>query len=355
MLVINRYDWSSYDKRGLLEGEEPAAGIGIADYAATGNGRTSAEWTGSGDGVMLECGGEYEFGRFSFDVAGERAGRVRSFLYFRATTGFTQTRCGELPREPLLELLTDGERHARRLARGFDFSGFGEFRKIIDMHTMAPAPMLPPRWAGRLLGPFATEARVFEDADLEALRASVGGKEICAATELFPAVFSAPARPFEPSLAELVCALMDELAMSWLAGPALAALDGAATGRKDVAARMFPRHATQPSLDRMAHTALLEADDSPRDGQHRALCGRLGSFLEQRGAQLGGASGVAACHVHAALLCVLAELLELATNSARDNRRPCICPADVRLPVAMHDPELEAMFGFSRALWVPME
>jgi hypothetical protein len=49
-------------------------------------------------------------------------------------------------------------------------------------HTMQPRLMPPPRWAELLLGPYsrgvaaAEQERVFEDRDLEALRAACGGK-----------------------------------------------------------------------------------------------------------------------------------------------------------------------------------
>jgi hypothetical protein len=195
VLVINRYDWSWTDRRGLVVGEEATAGIGLADYAAaTTVGKTSDDWTASGDGVMLECDGEYEFGRFGYHPDGcdgqlqqqpeqeQHCGQANSFLYFRATTTFTQTRLGPPPREPLLELLTDDERYARRLAGGVTFLGFDFFKKILNKHTMQPEPIPPPRWAGQLLGPFSTvnevceePTRIFEDSDLEALQLAVGG------------------------------------------------------------------------------------------------------------------------------------------------------------------------------------
>jgi hypothetical protein len=137
-----------------------------------------------------------------------------------------------------------------------------------------------------------------------------------------------------------------------------------------VAARLFPEHAKDMNLDRMAHAAFVAADG---DGPQTALQQRICAFLAKRGVRFGGTSGgaddgacagsndgadgdigggITARHLHAALESVFSELLELATNHARDCRRKRICPCDVRIPVAMHDPSLVAMFGRSHALWI---
>ena len=55
-------------------------------------------WVTSGEGVILPCeDGEYEFGRFAFDPAGN--GEAHAFLYFHNWTDFTET--GFLGRPPL--------------------------------------------------------------------------------------------------------------------------------------------------------------------------------------------------------------------------------------------------------------
>jgi len=99
---------------------------------------------------------------------------------------------------------------------------------------LAPSPIPPPRWAGRLLGPFTNEARVFEVAELDALRPAVDGIE----------------RSFEPSLVAAVCGLLNEMAMSWLAGPVLEVLleseeAGGDEEAEGAAAQLFPKHAIQ--------------------------------------------------------------------------------------------------------------
>ena len=76
--------------------------IGIADYAAAGRGDSST-WVASGEGVILRCEGEYEFGRFAFDPAGD--GEAHAFPYFRNFTNFAET--GFLGRPPLRQDLTE--------------------------------------------------------------------------------------------------------------------------------------------------------------------------------------------------------------------------------------------------------
>ena len=110
VLVINRYDWSHYDSRGKSDNDDDNdedvgdfdPKIGIADYAAAGRGDSSI-WVARGEGVILRCEGEYEFGRFAFDPAGD--GEAHAFLYFRASTDFTST--GFLGRPPLRQDLTE--------------------------------------------------------------------------------------------------------------------------------------------------------------------------------------------------------------------------------------------------------
>ena len=130
-------------------------------------------------------------------------------------------------------------------------------------------------------------------------------------------------------------------------------------GREAVLARLFPNRGEVRSLDKLVHDAVLSgaADD---EGRREALCGRIGDFFAQREVTLadsqvvgrtGAAAGLSGRELCAAMVLALGEILEMAGDCARDHRRDHVCPCDLRLTVALNDPELEAMFGRCRVLW----
>lgn len=375
VFVINRYDWSWTDTRGLADGAEPQEGIGLADYRAAGGGSSSV-WEASAEGAMLPCEGEYEFGRFSYST---QTGESYAFLYFRASTVFTKT--SFRGKSPLRVELTHAERYAQRLAKHHDggFSGFHTLQSRLDKHTLQPSPLPPQRWAEKLLGPFRREAdgeHVLDIIDLDAMRRVV--------TEL----------QFEPTLLDETLGLMDELWMAWLAGHAMETMadmlqpnrplvEGQEEERNpngsapepvqleqatnavqqpvDAGARLFPKHANATmSLDKLAYDAMESTCRDPRESAWRtALSERIHEFMARRGITLADAPNAdavstlpSAQKLCAALEAISRELLELGSNYARDSHREFLCPCDLRLPVAMFDAEMEDAFGRAHALWV---
>ncbi len=388
VLVINRYDWSWTDTRGLADGANAQEGIGLADHGAAGHGATSSAWEASGDGAMLPCEGEYEFGRFGYNL---QTGESYSFLYFRAGTAFTHT--GFRGRSPLHVELTHAERYTQRLANRHDggFSGFHALQSRLDSDTLRPSTVPPQRWEGKLLGPFRRRVDTARDDDEEDTdpQQSDGGEHVLHVIDLDAMRSLATELQFEPSLIEETLALMDELWMAWLAGHGVETLadlpcinqsarDGqegepTTTGSTfepelveeavqqpifNAGAQLFPKHGAM-CLDKLAYDAMvssvLAVDDSAR---RTALSRRVQAFVSKRGISLPLARTGAdptlpsAQEICAALEALSRELLELGSNHARDTHREFLCPCDLRLPVAMFDPELENAFGRARALWV---
>ncbi|KAK3285236.1 hypothetical protein CYMTET_7151 [Cymbomonas tetramitiformis] len=316
--VINRYDWSYYDKRGLEEGEEAQEGICLVDYAH--GGERSETWSDAG--LVLDVTGEYQFGRLEF-----AEGAARAFLYFTTNTEFTQT-CFASGSTTLRELLTPDERYKRKIEAGEAFDGLEIINRIIFHNTQRPSD---------LVGPFSPEDRIFVMHDFEAILAASSG----------------PTKRFEPALQDAISVVLDECIMSFLVAKFIPQLGAAAEGRL-IADALFPRHTSHNTVDYHAHRALCgEERKEPCVGLERTIvCERLQSFVANHGA---GSGWTETRSLSTSALCamfewLLTEIFDLAKNSSRDCSRPFIVPADVRTAIAF-DQELVALLGQSFAFW----
>lgn len=206
VLVINRYDWGYYDKRGKKElgihetdPVYPPFGVGLVD-------RESAEeqvlqWKDQAveERAQVEAGAwlhiphaEYLFGRFGFN---DKHAAARSFLFFTASTNFMRTsfrglsrsiRKDETPEQLFLHALDEGEQ----------FEGLREWTDLFGINQAPPA--------SECIGPFDPAEHLFEPSDWDALREYAEVRE------------PTSVRPFAEPLKENILALLDDLALTCL-------------------------------------------------------------------------------------------------------------------------------------------
>ncbi|KAL8901815.1 MAG: hypothetical protein Q9207_005007 [Kuettlingeria erythrocarpa] len=340
VLVINRYDWGLYDKReldavgGHDEFDESTFVIrisaGLVDHA-----EAKAEvtfWKNQSEnrrgeeqrphGVWLDVpNNEYQFGRFGFD---DEHSAARSFLFFSTNTVFTQTVIAGT-QQPLRKYETHEERFQRRLQEGFDFRGVELLRTFGVQSSWGASP-----GDEDLLGPHIDDEPVFQEADFVALlrrnTRNLGFVE-----------------PWK----DRVKLLLNELLMSYLeryivrlAAEALTPQRGSPESAHRTVDDFLFQHLTQPY-----------ADPIP-DWDTAAAAARVRAFLFSHS---GDDQGLFSDDEFIAGLCrclawLMEEILELASNSAKDSYRSNIMPADVRIAVR-NDAELLSAFKYSRVYW----
>ena len=359
VLVINRYDWGQYDERALdvvealgggehVENSDPSTyvpGISAAlvDYAEakaevrfwaakSGNERWEEQQQRPHGLWMHVPHGEYMFGRFGFDA--ERSA-AQSFLLFSAQTDFTRTVVAGT-QQPLRRQETPEERFRRHLREGFDFRGMEVLARLLPEGSGDGAR---PAEAD-LLGPYAQHERLFLDADVRAvLRQRANGLD-----------FVEPWR-------ERVEVLVNELLMSYL--ERYVALQGSSFEAVRAAAEaLTPRREEHRSLDFHLFQCLTQPYANPvPDWDAPAVADRAQAFLISRGEveEEEGGPGLFQddeyiAGLSRALAFLLGEVLEIASNVARDSERSKIMPVDVRIAVC-NDPELLSAFKFSRVYW----
>ncbi|KAF5231751.1 hypothetical protein FANTH_13273 [Fusarium anthophilum] len=185
VFVINRYDWSYYDRRcfdEIGEGQE----VGDDDALANSNSlglvdRSVAQemvqrWQGQQpsrresveQGIWLYIPhGEYMFGRFGFNDTHTAA---RSFLFFSAYTEFTKTSFLGIP-GTLRKHITPQERFEHKLREGVDFSGIDKVHDMVSSQYVSPPP------ANKQLGPYDRSDYILREQDIEALRGYRGEQD----------------------------------------------------------------------------------------------------------------------------------------------------------------------------------
>ncbi|KAL8861900.1 MAG: hypothetical protein Q9178_001769 [Gyalolechia marmorata] len=347
VLVINRYDWGLYDNRALdVVGEEEndplRIGAGLVDYA-----EAKAEvmfWKDVPEndrdeeqrphGLWLDVPqNEYSFGRFGFN---DERSAARSFLFFGIQTVFTKTVIAGM-QQPLRKYETHEERFQRRLHEGFDFRG------VETLKMMAVRPWLGSRGSspadGDLLGPHTNDERLFQEAGLAALLGR-----------------NAKNLDFVDPWRDRVECLLNELLMSYLERYILP-LDRSFATILSAAQALTPQRAPQQNerrtLDSYLFQYLTQSHEDPiPDWDAAAVAARVRAFLFSRsGEHLGLFSndeyiaGLCRC-----LAWLIEEVLELASNRAKDSYRSNIMPVDVRIAVC-NDAELFCIFKYSRVYW----
>lgn len=353
VFVVNRYDWSYYDKRcfdeigeGQEEGDDDVLAtfnsLGIVDRSVAQEmvqrwqGQRPSQRDSAEHGIWLYIPhGEYMFGRFGFDDTQTAA---RSFLFFSACTEFTRTSFLGIP-GTLREHLTPQERFERQLREGVDFSGMDIVQGMLSCQYVTPPP------ENEQLGPYDPSEYILKEQDIESLRnyrenASVDGAE--------PTIHGF-IDPWKQPLFNLV----NEMALSYLEHFILPHLGG--DRMADMAKTLFPdyeRDSRPISLDVASYRYFAQPDLNPiSDFDMSRVSVRLRQFLDSRSQDkstvfrdnaIGGI-----CRV---LGYIFTEILELANNVACDFQHNKILPCHVRRAVLL-DEDLPRLMCFSKVLW----
>ncbi|KAI5460437.1 hypothetical protein BGZ63DRAFT_454713 [Mariannaea sp. PMI_226] len=354
IFVINRYDWTYYDKRswdeigeGVEEGENDflanSNSLGIVDLAEAKTKvlqwkeqrPSQRDWSEGGVWLYIPHG-EYMFGRFGFD---DEHTAARSFLFFSASTDFRRTSFAGL-QQTLRKLETPEERFERRLGEGFDFSGLETIhnmsRQPDDPNILALSPPPPPE-ADRL-GPYKRSQYVLREQDIDTLRS-------------YPRVSQMGnfIDPWKQPLFDLI----NEMIMSYLERTILPRVSNqtVAAAAEDI----FPHHREtgQPKhIDVFFFNHFTQPHADPIPEFDVAYVGsRILAFLVSRSED----SSVVFEKECIAGICrvvafILTEIFELANGHSQDDRRTKIMPCDIRLAV-FFDPQLRELLQFSRVYW----
>lgn len=343
VLVINRYDWGYYDKRGkeeigvndevdidnlttLVFGE----GLGLVDL---GSAKTEVlQWkeesphergNPSGGAWMFIPGSECMFGRFGFDEARTAA---RSFLFFTMNTYFSRTGFVGLDRTIRLEE-SDEEWFQRCLREGRTFEGLDTLEHQIaqcEWSSLLPAE-------SEYLGPYDSHEHLLKSTDIDAIRIRPGVK----------------APEFAEPLKELSHACLNEMIMSYLEH----FIAPASSYDTIIAAAnsLFPKNSTISFVDGCMYSFMMEPYSDPISGyDNRTVGSKVKSFLAPRCED----NSLVRDHKFIAGICsciafLLSEVLELAKNGTS---RSVLVPGDIRIAV-FNDEELRGLFKYSRVFW----
>ncbi|KAI4170270.1 MAG: hypothetical protein LQ346_008883, partial [Caloplaca aetnensis] len=282
-------------------------------------------------GVWLDVpNNEYQFGRFGLD---DEHSAASSFLFFSINTVFRQTVLAGT-QQPLRKYETHVERSQRRLQEGFDSRGMETLSVFGVQSSLRASP-----GDGDLLDPHTNDEALFQEADFVALL-----------------VQNAQNLDFVEPWKDRVKLLLNELLMSYLEryivplgrsfDTTLAAAEALTPQRgppgnhcRTVDCFLF-RHLTQPHADPVPNWDTV------------AVAARVRVFLFSHSREEGGLfsddefiAGLCRC-----LAWLMGEVLEPASDSAKDSYRSNIMPADVRIAVG-NDPELFSIFKYSRVYW----
>ncbi|KAH6879488.1 hypothetical protein B0T10DRAFT_520129 [Thelonectria olida] len=372
VFVINRYDWTYYDKRswdeigeGVEEGESDflanSNSLGVVDLAEAKEKvlqwqtqrPSQREW--SDHGVWLHIPhGEYMFGRFGFDA--ERTA-ARSFLFFSASTDFTRTSLAGLS-HTLRKEETPEERFERRLREGFDFSGLQTIHSMCRRQDEPPIPMLAPLPSppAELLGPYLQSQHLLRPQDIDALRVYRPRPQQQIQSATAAGLISHHAQPigeFIEPWREPLFDLVNEMVMSFLEHAVLPCLDSQIVSV--VAEKLFPHytHTGRPKhLDVFCYRFFTQPHADPiANFDATYVGGQIRNFLTSRSKDNSlEVSSDCIAGICRAVAFMLTETLELANSCSRDSHRTKIMPYDVCIAV-FNDSELRELMQFSKVFW----
>ena len=355
VLVINRYDWGSYDKRAQdifsIDYDETYIDVsisaGLVDYDAAKveverwKLQPAKERGQQSNGIWLYIpDSEYMFGRFGFN---EDHSLAQSFLFFSTYTVFTETAFEGTGQSSLRKNETDLERLERRLREGFDFSGLG----VLEMMGSGLWKMDIPD-ESEYLGPYDEAEHVLDGSDIDAILQLV--------------VREGPG--FVDTWTKHVHVLLNELILSYLERTILP-VSRSSNNLLAAAELIASRHDTETnskSIDSILYKYMTDSIAQPIVGfDTLAAESRIHTFLKSR---TGGHSdlvedaqyiaGLSRCTIW-----LISETLEMAGNSAKDSHRPAIMPVDIRIALS-NDLDLLNIFKYSKMFWkgsapVPLE
>lgn len=345
VLVINRYDWAYYDKRGKEEvGEYEGEGIldphcaGLVDLelakeqVSQWKDKAQVDRTHSEGGTWLYIPhAEYLFGRFGFD---EKHTAAQSFLLFTASTYFMRTGFRGLSRsirkdESIEELFT------RHLNAGMQFEGLKTLR---DMASIIPRRNLVPE-EPNCLGPFDSSESLLKPSDWDALRTY-------ASVERDPN----QVRTFAKPLRDQVFDLLNDMALTCLMR--FVEPIRSADSIQAVATLLCPNYTKDWTFDKLIYPYSIGTKEKPIEGfdvQSMESC--ITKFLLRKCGESGLLEDRECIgRVHQCMVCILIETLEQAVNAAIGNVHVNVVPSDIRLGVC-NDRALLQGFGLCRMYW----
>ncbi|VTT76431.1 unnamed protein product [Fusarium fujikuroi] len=284
VFVVNRYDWSYYDKRcfdeigeGQQEGDDDVLAnsnsLGLVDrfvaqeMAQRWQGQRPSQRDSAEHGIWLYIPhGEYMFGRFGFNDTQTAA---RSFLFFSACTEFTRTSFLGIP-GTLREYLTHQERFERQLREGVDFSGMDIAQDMLSCQYVSPPP------ANEQLGPYDPSEYILKEQDIESLRDYRENASIEGAEPTIHGFIDPWKQPLFNLLNEMVLSYLEHFILPHLGGDSMA----------DMAETLFPdyeRDSRPISLDVASYRHFTQPDLNPiSDFDMSRVSVRLRQFLESR-------------------------------------------------------------------------
>ncbi|KAF5548559.1 hypothetical protein FPHYL_9890 [Fusarium phyllophilum] len=310
VFVVNRYDWSYYDRRcfdeigqGQEEGDDDTLAnsnsLGLVDHS-----------------VAQEMVQQWKDQRPS---QRDSAKHGTSFLFFSADTEFTKTSFLGIP-GTLQEHMKSQERFERQLREGVDFSGMEMVQDMISCQQVSLSP------ASELLGPYDPNDYILREQDIETLR-----------------------NPWKQPLFNLV----NEMVLSYLEHFVLPHLGGDDVA--EMAKALFPEYekdARPISLDVASYRHFTQPDQSPiPDFDMPQVTVRLREFLESRSQNKSRVFRDDAMRgICRALGYIFNGIFELANNAACDCEHTQILPCHVRRAVLL-DEDILRLVRFSKVLW----
>ncbi|KAF5691276.1 hypothetical protein FDENT_3510 [Fusarium denticulatum] len=341
VFVINRYDWTYYDRRcfneigeGQEEGDDDTLAnsnsLGLVDRSVAQQmvqqwqGQRPSQRDSAEHGLWLYIpDGEYMFGRFGFNDTYTAA---RSFLFFSANTEFTKTSFLGIP-GTLREYMTPQEMFERELREGVDFSGMDKVQDMVSCQYVSRPP------ASELLEPYDPSDYILREQDIEALRTY---REEHASHNGVQLTIHGFVDPWKQPLFDLV----NEMALSYLEHFVLPHLRGENVA--EMAKTLFPDYEkdSQPiSLDVASYRYFAQPDqDLISDFDLSQVSVRLREFLEShskyKSRVFGDDTSRGMCRV---LSYILTEVFEMANNVSVDCEHNKILPCHVRQAVLLDE------------------
>ncbi|KAK6498552.1 hypothetical protein TWF481_011140 [Arthrobotrys musiformis] len=360
VFVINRYDWGYYDRRyleeigeGVEEGQNDflanSNSAGLVDYAWAQNQvqqwkeMRPSERPSSQAGIwMYSPHAEYMFCRFGFNETRDTA---QSFLFFSSYTEFAQSSFEGLE-EAIRKSETPRERFERQLQAEYDFSGIDELSKMVTPSDMGFASLQSPvPMDSQLTGPYKSDNVIFEELDIEQLRATSQRPQ-----------GGSPSRGFAGQWKRHIHELLNELTYYYL-DRYIRPHIGFHGRAEDIASVIFPSFSEPRAggLDSHLYRHFTQPDSDPVPGfDAHGVAERIEKFLASElnlSFPVDNIYPERACRVVAYLM---TEILELANYRASDSLRPEIVPSDIRLSIYM-DRDLFQTFQYSKAFWRGIE
>lgn len=355
VLVINRYDWALWDRRGQEELSvygttlfDPPFSVGLVDREHAKDQVLQWKDVAVENRVQGEAGvllylpeSEYLFARFGYN---DEHTAARSFLFFTGSTYFMRTSFRGLSRT-LRKEETEEQLFLRALDEGDQFEGLKNWKN----YGIEQVPLV-----SECINPFDVTEYLLDSSDWDALREYV---ERCLEKEREAYAGVAPngslIRPFAEPLKENIFALLNDLALTSLMR-FVDPLPSASSIQEFV--DLLSKQAIQLDGESTMHSYCYKylTGQSKMDVLRLdtvRIDNRIKSFLSRHcGEHTLIDNGDFITGARQYVVFVFTELLELTIRTAIDNHRVSIVPSDIRLALVI-DKQLLSVFKRSKMFW----